>query len=172
MATGRFGSPIVYIAVLMCLFMLGALACGVKSGDRSPARSTPITEFHRSPVTAFEQFRVDVVNTEAGCSADPADVAIVSSQRVRLAIQLKSEAVTQTAGGSTQFTGERDEVRYVIQGLEISGSGGAFQPGVTNVDLELESGTRRSYDFNAANVGDFDILCDGAKIGTFTVSAQ
>lgn len=162
----------VYIAVLMCLLMLTALACGVKSGDRSPARETPTTEFHRSPVTAFEQFRVDVENTEVGCSADPADISIVSGQRARLAIQLKSDAVTQSAGGSTQFMGERDKVTYVIQGLEIVSSGGAFPTGVNSVDLELESGTRRSYDFNAANVGDFDILCDDVKIGTFTVNAQ
>ena len=168
----RRGLGLLYLAILLTLVSVAAIACGIKSGDRSPARSTPITVFHRTPVTAFEQFRIEVVNTEAGCTADPADVSIVSSQRVRLAIQLKSDAVTQSAGGSTQFTGERDKVRYVIQGLEISGSGGAFPTGVTNIDLELESGTRRSYDFNAANLGDFDILCDGVKIGTFTVSDQ
>ena len=121
-------------------------------------KPTAPSTLHRSPVTAFEQFRIDVENTAAGCAADPADISIVSSQRVRLAIQLKSDAV-------------RDKVRYVIQGLEISGSGGAFT-GVTKIDLELESGPRRSYDFNATNSGDFNILCDGVKIGTFTVSAQ
>ena len=171
-SSSRRGLTLMYLTILLTLVSLAAIACGIKSGDRSPARSTPITVFHRTVVTAFEQFRVEVENTEAGCSADPGDISIVSSQRVRLAIQLKSDSVTQSGGGSTQFTGERDKVRYVIQGLEISGSGGAFTTGVTNVDLELESGTRRSYDFNAANLGDFDILCDGVKIGTFSVSAQ
>ena len=167
------GLGLLYLAILLTLVSVAAIACGIKSGDRSPARSTPITVFHRTVVTAFEQFRVDVENTSSGCVADPADIDIVASQRVRLAIQLKSDAVTQSAGGgSTQFTGERDKVRYVIQGLEISGSGGAFTTGITSVDLELESGTRRSYDFNAANFGDFDILCDGVKIGTFSVTDQ
>ncbi len=82
------GLGLFYLAILLILVSLTLLACGIKSGDRRAARSTPITVFHRSPVTAFEQFRVDVENTDAGCSADPADISIVSSQRVRLAIQL------------------------------------------------------------------------------------
>ena len=66
----------------------------------------------------------------------------------------------------------RDKVRYVIQGFKISGSGGAFTTGVTDIDLELESGPRLNYDFNVANSGDFDILCDKVKIGTFRVSVK
>ena len=132
-ASSKRSNALLYLAILLTLVGLTVLACGVKSGDRSPARSTPITVFHRTPVTALEVFRIEVVNNEAGCSADPADVAVVSSQRVRLGIQLKSDAVTQSGGGSTQFTGERDSVTYLIQGLEISGSGGAFTTGVNNM---------------------------------------
>ena len=75
-----------------------------------------------------------------------------------------------TATGSTTLEGERELVTYQVEGLTISSSGGAFGTGVTDVNLELESGTRRSYDFSAAGAGAFDILCDGVKVGTFTVN--
>ena len=164
-------TPLFYLAILITLVGLAALACGVESGNRRAARPTQTAEFHRSPVAAFEQFRVNVDNSESGCSADPADISGSVGQRIRLAIQLTAEGVTGGSGGSsTQFTGERDQVKYLIQGLQISGSGGAFTAGVTDVDLELDSGTRRSYDFNIANAGTFDILCDGVKIGTFTAN--
>lgn len=55
-----------YLAILLALVSLTLLACGVKSGDRSPAKSTPITEFHRTVVAAFEQFRIKLVDTEEG----------------------------------------------------------------------------------------------------------
>lgn len=164
-------SSLFYLAILITLVGLGALACGVESGNRRAARTTPTSEFHRSPVSAFEQFRIEVANADGVCSATPADVGASVGQRVRLAIQLGGAGVTGGAGGtSTQFTGERDTVTYSIQDLEISGSGGAFSPGITSVSLELDSGTRRSYDFNIVNAGTFDILCDGNKIGTFTAT--
>ena len=112
-------------------------------------------EFHRSPVAAFEQFRVDVEKTDEGCTADPANITVITGQRIRLAVQLQSH--------------EHGRVSYRINGLTISSSGGALGSGATNVNLALESGTRLSYDFNAASAGAFDILCDGEKIGTFTV---
>lgn len=172
MATGRFRTPMVYLAVLLCLLTLGALACGIKAGDRRGARPTPTIEFHRSPVTAFEQIRIDLTKTENSCVADPSDLTFISGQRVRLAIQLKTKGIAQGSTGSAIVTGERDRLIYSIPELEISASGGAFSPGVTRINLDLAAGTRSSYDFNPANEGSFDILCDGAKIGTFTVNAQ
>ncbi|MCY3543372.1 MAG: hypothetical protein OXI16_14495 [Chloroflexota bacterium] len=149
-----------------------ALACGVESGDRRPARrdDDKTGEFHRSPVAAFEQFRVDVEKTDTGCTADPADITVSEGSRVNFAVQLTGGEVTTTATGSTELQGEREQASYKVDGLAITSSGGAFGTGVTEVDLELETGTRRSYSFSVASVGAFDILCDGKKIGTFTVN--
>lgn len=170
-ADGR-KTPIMLLALIGLTFLF-LIACEVESGDRRPARrdEDKSGEFHRSPVTAFEQFRVDVEKTEEGCTVDPADITVSDGQRVRLAVQLQSDVeLKTTATGSTTFEGEREEATYQIDGLTISSSGGAFGTGVTDVNLDLESGTRRSYDFNAAGAGAFDILCDGDKVGTFTVN--
>ena len=164
--------PPLYL-VMLALSFLFLVACGVESGDRTPARRDEdrTGEFHRSPVTAFEQFRVDLTKTDEGCSVDPADITVADGQRVRLAVQLQSDLeLKTTATGSTTLEGEREVATYQIDGLIISGSGGAFGTGVSDVNLELDSGTRRSYDFNAAGAGAFDILCDGNKVGTFTVN--
>ena len=161
------------VFTLIALTFLPLIACGVESGDRTPARRDDdrTGEFHRSPVTAFEQFRVDVEKTDDGCAVDPADITVSDGQRVRLAVQLQSDVeIKTTATGSTALEGERETATYHINGLTISSSGGAFGTGVTEVNLDLESGTRRSYDFNAAGAGAFDILCDGEKAGTFTVN--
>jgi len=169
MNTVRSSRSLLYLSVLLAILMLGALACGVKSGNRRGARPTQTVEFHRSPVTAFEQFRVDVTNDDTGCSSDPANVDAEVGQRIRFAIQLVSEGVAGgVAGTSAQLIGESQTVTYSIPGLELSGSGGTFLPGVTSLELQLTSGNRSSYDFNVANAGTFDILCDDAKIGTFT----
>lgn len=162
---------LIYLSLLLAVLMLGALACGVKSGNRRGARPTQTVEFHRTQVTAFEQFRINVTNDDTGCTADPADVNAQLNQRIRLAIQLVSEGVAGgTAGTSAQLIGESQTVTYSVPGLEMSGSGGAFSAGVTTLELSLSSGNRASYDFNIANTGTFDILCDGKKIGTFTTS--
>ncbi len=157
---------------LLGLAIMFALACEVESGDRRPARrdDDKTGEFHRSPVTAFEQFRIDVSNTEEGCSSDPADITVSKGTRLNYAVQLIAENITTTGTGSAAMTGDRDKVTYQISGLAISASGGAFGPGVTEVDLELESGTRLSYSFSVEQAGAFDILCDGEKVGTFTVT--
>ena len=158
------------IPILLTILALTAVACGVKAGNNKPARpSGGITEFHRSPYTAFEQFRVTLEKTDAACNADPSDIMVRMGQRVRLAIQLPTE-VAQGATGSLVVTGDRFEITYEISGLEISAPGGAFGTGVTAVDLTLESGAKQSYDFNPANAGAFEILCDGKKVGTFTVN--
>lgn len=164
---------LVYISlVFIILGSMVAIACGVESGDRRPARrdDDKTGEFHRSPVAAFEQFRVDVEKTDAGCTADPADITVSEGSRVNFAVQLTGGEVTTTATGSTELQGEREQAKYRIEGLVIGSSGGAFGPGVTEVDLDLETGTRRSYSFSVPTAGAFDILCDGDKIGTFTVN--
>ena len=165
--------PVAHFAlVLVILGSIVALACGVESGDRRPARADDdkTGEFHRSPVAAFEQFRVDVEKTDTGCTADPADITVNEGSRVNFAVQLTGGEVSTTATGSTQLEGEREMASYKIDGLTISSSGGAFGTGVTEVALELETGTRRSYSFSVPSAGAFDILCDGDKIGTFTVN--
>ena len=164
---------LVYISmVFIILGSMVAIACGVESGDRRPARrdDDKTGEFHRSPVAAFEQFRVDVEKTDSGCTADPADITVSEGSRVNFAVQLTGGEVTTTATGSTQLQGEREQANYRIEGLVIGSSGGAFAPGVTEIDLPLETGTRRSYSFSVPTAGAFDILCDGDKIGTFTVN--
>lgn len=161
------------LLVLIGLTFLFLIACEVESGDRRPARrdDDQTGEFHRSPVTAFEQFRVDVEKSDGGCTVDPADITVADGQRVRLAVQLQSDVeLKTTATGSTTLEGDREQATYQIQGLVISSSGGAFGTGTTEVNLDLESGTRRSYDFNTSGAGAFDILCDGEKVGTFTVN--
>ena len=156
------------------LLALASMACGVESGDRRPARQgeSETTEFHRSPVTAFEQFRMDMTKDDAGCSIDPNEISVTMGNRVRLAVQLPLEEgqMGQGATKSIVVTGEKKSLQFKIDGLQMSASGGAFGTGKTEFDITLESGARKSYDFNAANSGAFDMLCDGSKIGTFTVN--
>ncbi len=161
-----------HLALLISLMGLLLLACGVESGDRRPARADDdkTGEFHRSPVAAFEQFRVDVAKTDEGCTVSPSDITVGVGGRVSLAVQLTGASLTTTETGSTKMEGERQTATYQIQGLTISSSGGAFGTGVTEVDLDLETGTRRTYQFSTPTAGAFDILCDGNKIGTFTVN--
>lgn len=166
------GGPLLYLVLVASLLALVTAGCGVKSGERKPARpaGTETQVFHRSPVVAFEQFRIDLAKTDSeGCTADPANVGVALGQRVRLAIQLPAE-IRELSTRSLEVVGEREEVVYEIAGLEVSGSGGSFAPGVKEVNLTLLSGARNSYDFNPVNAGEFDILCDGVKIGTFTVT--
>ena len=165
--------PLLYIALIfITLGSMVLLACGVQSGDRRPARTEEdkTGEFHRSPVAAFEQLRVDVEKTDTGCTADPADITVSEGSRINFAVQLKGGELTTTTTGSTQLQGEREEASYKVDGLVIEKSGGAFGTGVTEVALELESGTRRSYSFNVPTKGEYPILCDGDTIGTFTVN--
>lgn len=165
----RFG-PALYLAILLTIVGITAVACGVKSGERAPARPAgQIEEFHRSPVTALEQFRIDLTKTDEGCTADPADVAVSTGQRVRLAIQLPTEIVQGTTR-SLEVVGERIQVNYAIPGLEITGSGGSFAPGVKEFNIIIESGAKNNYDFNPVTVGQFPIMCDGLQVGTFTLS--
>ena len=83
--------------------------------------------------------------------------------RVSLAIELQLED-GQTGQGVTK------SLEFKIDGLQLSASGGVFRAGETEFDITLESGARRIYQFNAANSGVFDILCDGTRIGAFIVN--
>lgn len=164
---------LLYIVALLLAVSLAAMACGVESGDRRSARATPISEFHRTIVAPFEQFRVDLdIDDEGNCTADPADVEATQGQRIRLAVQLAGEGVAQGATGSIVRTGEgeRGSVNYAIPGLEITASSGALGAGMSEIDLTLSAGTRNSYDFNVANTGTFDIMCEGQQVGTFTAA--
>ena len=159
------------LVLITILFVLTA-ACGVESGDRRPARQgeTETLEFHRTPVTAFEQFRMDLTKDDASCSVEPSEVTVQMGQRVRLAIQLPLAEISQGTTGSLVVSGEKKTLQFNIEGLEMTASGGAFGTGKTQFDMEIESGSRRSFDFNPATTGAFDILCDDSKIGTFTVN--
>lgn len=165
---GRLKLPML---LLLLLLLLASLACGVKSGERRPARPQGQSgEFHRSPVTTIEQVRIDLTKTDEGCQAEPADLEFSKSSRIRLAIQLPTEGIQQGATGSLEVTGERTQATYKVDGLQIRNSAGAFGSGVTEVDLTLTSGSRQNFDFNPANSGTFDILCDGVMAGEFTVN--
>ena len=74
------------------------------------------------------------------------------------------------ATGSITVTGEKKNAKYEISGMVIKSAAGAFDIGTSAVQLDLESGARKNYDFNVASAGSFDILCDGNKVGTFTVT--
>ena len=160
-----------YLAVLVALFGLAVLACGVESGDRRPARQggSETLEFHRTPVTAMEQVRMNIAKDDTGCSIDPSEITVLMGQRVNMAIQLPTE-IAQGATKSLEVVGEKQQLQFKIDGLEMTASGGAFGTGKTAFDVEIESGGRVSYQFNAANEGAFDILCDDTKVGTFTVN--
>ncbi len=160
-----------FFAVLVALLGLAVVACGVESGDRRPARQgeSETLEFHRTPVTAMEQVRMTIAIDDTGCSIDPSEVTVLMGQRVNMAIQLPIE-IAQGATKSLEVVGEKQKFQFKIDGLEMTASGGAFGTGKTAFDVEIESGGRVSYQFNAANEGAFDILCDDFKVGTFTVT--
>ena len=108
-----------HLAMLTAVLAAAAIACGVESGDRRPARQgeSETLEFHRSPVTAFEQFRMDLAKDDASCSIEPSDVAVNAGDRVRLAIQLPLADIQQGATGSLEVTPVTDfwqqaEARY------------------------------------------------------------
>ena len=116
-----------YLAVLVALFGLAVLACGVESGDRRPARQggSETLEFHRTPVTAMEQVRMNIAKDDTGCSIDPSEITVLMGQRVNMAIQLPTE-IAQGATKSLEVVGEKQQLQFKIDGLEMTASGGAF----------------------------------------------
>ena len=117
----------------------------------------------------MEQVRMNIAKDDTGCSIDPSEITVLMGQRVNMAIQLPTE-IAQGATKSLEVVGEKQQLQFKIDGLEMTASGGAFGTGKTAFDVEIESGGRVSYQFNAANEGAFDILCDDTKVGTFTVN--
>ena len=161
------------ILVFALAAVLLSFACGVKSGDRRPARTDADKqgEFHRSPVAfKMEEINIDIDKTDQGCSATPADVRVPLAARIRLAVQLQGADLGKSATGSITVTGEKKSAKYDIPDMVIKSAAGAFDIGTTVVQLELESGARKNYDFNVASEGAFDILCDGEQIGIFNVT--
>ena len=159
------------VLVFALAALLFSFACGVKSGDRRPARTDADKqgEFHRSPVAfKMEELTIDLDKTEQGCIATPADVSVPLAARIRLAVQLQGADLGKSATGSITVTGEKKNAKYEISGMVIKSAAGAFDIGTSAVQLDLESGARKNYDFNVASAGSFDILCDGNKVGTFT----
>ena len=161
----------------MLVLSLGAVllsfACGVKSGDRRPARTDADKqgEFHRSPVAfKMEELNIDLEKNDEGCTATPADVSVPMAARIRLAVQLQGADLGKSATGSITVTGDKKSAKYEISNMVIKSAAGAFDIGTSSVQLELESGARKNYDFNVASAGTYDILCDGDKIGTFTAT--
>ena len=156
------------LVMVAMLLALAAAACGVKAGDRQPARPTPTKVFHRTPIGVLEPTRINLQLLEGKCSAEPSEITLKQANRIRLAIQLPTE-LKMGPGGSPVETGERAEVTFQIPGLQIQNVGGAMPAGSTSIDLTLTSGPRTNYDFNVANTGTFDMLCNGEKVGTVTV---
>ena len=169
------------IVAALALLSLLVVACGVTSGDRRPARQddSVTDQFHRTPVTALEQFRMDLSKDDTSCAiaeieddTTRTDIEVTMGGRVSMGIQLPLEEgqMGQGATKSIVVTGERQRLQFKIDGLQLSAPGGAFATGTTEFDITMEAGARKTYHFNTANSGAFDMLCDGAKIGTFTVN--
>jgi hypothetical protein len=163
------------IAVMLltvAIFLLSSMACGVKAGNNRPARDDDDKQgaFHRTPVTVLENLRVDLSKESGDCEAEPGDISVPAAARVRLGVQLGGTSVKEGATNSIEIVGEVKEATYEVSGLTIKAAGGALDVGVTELSLDLTSGSRKNYDFNIASAGTFDILCDGNKVGVFTAT--
>ena len=163
------------IAVMLltvAIFLLSSMACGVKAGNNRPARDDDDKQgaFHRTPVTVLENLRVDLSKESGDCEAEPGDISVPAAARVRLGVQLGGTSVKEGATNSIEIVGEVKEATYEVSGLTIKAAGGALDAGVTELSLDLTSGSRKNYDFNIASAGTFDILCDGNKVGVFTAT--
>ena len=156
----------------VAISLLSSMACGVKAGNNRPARDDDDKqgEFHRTPVTVLENLRVDLSKESGDCEAEPGDVSVPAAARIRLGVQLGGTSVKEGATNSIEIVGEVKEATYEISGLTIKAAGGALDVGVTELRLDLTSGSRKNYDFNIASPGTFDILCDGIKVGVFTAT--
>jgi hypothetical protein len=161
------------LVLLIALLSLLAAACGVKSGNRRPARedSDKTGEFHRSPITSkLEELSVDLDKADGTCKATPGDLTSPAAARVRLGVQLVGTSVKENLTKSIEIVGEKKNAKYEISGLTIKSAGGALDIGTSSLALDLQSGSRKNYDFNIGAAGTYDILCDGSKVGTFTAT--
>ena len=164
-----------FMMVVMLIVLVGiiATACGVKSGNRRPARTDDdkTGEFHRSPIASkLQELSVDLDKADGTCKATPGDLTAPVASRVRLGVQLGGTSVKEGATKSIEIVGEKKEAKYEISGMTIKAAGGALEIGTSSIALALASGSRKNYDFNIGAAGAFDILCDGNKVGTFTAT--
>ena len=161
------------VVLLIALVGIVATACGVKSGNRRPARedSDKTGEFHRTPITSkLEELQVKLDKADGTCKATPADLTSPVASRVRLGVQLVGTSVKEGLTKSIEIVGEKKEAKYEISGMTIKSAGGALNMGTSSLALDLQSGSRKNYDFNIGAAGTYDILCDGSKVGTFTAT--
>ena len=164
-----------FIMVVLLIALVGIVvtACGVKSGNRRPARedSDKTGEFHRSPISSkLQELSVDLDKAEGTCKATPGDLTSPVASRVRLGVQLVGTSVKEGLTKSIEIVGEKKQAKYEISGMTIKAAGGALEMGSSSIALDLASGSRKNYDFNIGASGTFDILCDGDKVGTFTAT--
>jgi len=174
-----------FMMVVMLIVLIGivATACGVKSGNRRPARedSDKTGEFHRSPIASkLQELSVDLDKADGTCkatsmvngieSASPGDLTAPVASRIRLGVQLVGTSVKEGATKSIEIVGEKKNAKYEISGMNIKAAGGALEIGTASIALDLASGSRKNYDFNIGAPGTYDILCDGSKVGTFTAT--
>jgi len=161
------------VVLLIALVGIVATACGVKSGNRRPARedSDKTGEFHRTPIISkLEELQVKLDKADGTCKATPGDLTSPVAARVRLGVQLVGTSVKEGLTKSIEIVGEKKEAKYEISGMTIKSAGGALDIGTPSIALELQSGSRKNYDFNIGAAGTYDILCDGSKVGTFTAT--
>ena len=159
--------------LIVAIALLSSMACGVKAGNNRPARDDRTSTqgvFHRTPVTVLENLRVDLSKENGDCEAEPGDISVPVAARVRLGVQLGGTSVKEGATNSIEIVGEVKEATYEVSGLTIKAAGGALDVGVTELSLDMTSGSRKNYDFNIASAGTFDILCDGKEVGVFTAT--
>ena len=100
------------VVLLIVLVGIVATACGVKSGNRRPARedSDKTGEFHRTPITSkLEELQVKLDKADGTCKATPADLTAPVSSRVRLGVQLVGTSVKQGLTKSIEIVGEKKQ---------------------------------------------------------------
>ncbi len=161
------------VVLLIALVGIVATACGVKSGNRRPARedSDKTGEFHRSPISSkLQELSVDLDKADGTCKATPGDLTSPVASRIRLGVQLVGTSVKEGVTKSIEIVGEKKQAKYEISGMTIKAAGGALEMGSSSIALDLASGSRKNYDFNVGAPGTYDILCDGDKVGTFTAT--
>ena len=91
-----------FMMVVLLIVLVGiiATACGVKSGNRRPARTDEdkTGEFHRSPIASkLQELSVDLDKADGTCKATPADLTAPVASRVRLGVQLGGTSVKEGA---------------------------------------------------------------------------
>ena len=166
---------LLYLTLFLMSVAFVAVACGVESGNRRAARETPIDVFFRTQIGALEPTNVNLaVDEDNVCSATGgANLQFAEGERVRLSLQIEA-VIQQGATGSLEVVGGGDaQAEYIIDGLEISSVTDPRSVHDTNGNQQVfnvTTGPRLNIDFSVDNVGTFDVLCNGTKIGEIVVS--